>query len=45
MKLALLIALLLVGVVDSDWLWSVDPTEASDVTKMDGGEEAPPPNP
>lgn len=42
MKLALLIALLLVGVVDSDWLWSTDPTEASDVTKMDGADEPPP---
>lgn len=42
MKLALLIALLLLGAVDSDWLWSSDPTEASDVMKMDGTEEPPP---
>ena len=42
MKLALLIALLLVGVVDSDWLWSVDPNEAADVMKMDGTDEPPP---
>ena len=42
MKLALLIALLLVGVVDSDWLWITDPTEAADVMKMDGPDEPPP---
>lgn len=42
MKLALLIAWLLVGAVDSDWLWSSAPTQASDVKKMDGPDEPPP---
>ena len=43
MKLALLIAWLLVGVVDSDWLWDNNSSdEASDVMKMDGPEEQPP---
>ena len=43
MKLALLLVWLLVGAVDSDWLWDNTSTEASDVNKMDGADQPPKP--
>ena len=47
MKLALLLAWLLMGGVDSDWWGDADtnPTETGDVSKMDGTDEPPPPKP
>lgn len=43
MRLALLLAWLLMGAVDGDWWSDTDPAETGDVSKMDGTDETPPP--